>query len=154
MAISPEYAAGFFDGEGCVSITITGKNRQTKLRVMVVNTDPRILETFRLTFGGCLSKPRTLGKGWKAFRVLTFNGDEAEAFLLKIKPFSLIKIKQINLALEFKAFMRSPKRERCLFIPSPSERMPNKIICVRKPETLTKELAFKNGMHKLNKRGK
>lgn len=44
--ISPQYAAGFFDGEGCVSIALGGRNKIkcTYLRVILTNTNLEIVQ--------------------------------------------------------------------------------------------------------------
>ena len=150
---SLEYMAGFFDGEGCVNITLGGKGRQRILRVMIVNTNRIILEEFQKQFGGKLNKSRTLKENWKPFNCLTFINTHALDFLQKIYPFIFIKKRQIELAMEFREFMESPKKDRCYFQSHNSPYNSNLGCYVRKEETLKKELEFKQKMNDLNKRG-
>lgn len=49
------YLSGFFDGEGCVVI---GNNGSIQLRV--INTNLKILELFKKTFGGSIGKRKQI----------------------------------------------------------------------------------------------
>lgn len=153
--LSPQYVAGFFDGEGCVNLTVKGACKQVSLRVMIVNTDPLILDLLRIQYGGRTPAPRIHQDGWKGFRQLVLTDSKAINFLQEIAPFVIIKRPQIELALEFWRFQHLPRMQRCdLVRVGPAHRRghcPNKI--VRKPETIQKELEFKAKMHLLNKRG-
>lgn len=66
------WAAGFFDGEGCISLR-TGRNRKygNYLRVTITQTDVRPLERFLAAVGvGSIEGPRlpTNGVGKKSYR--------------------------------------------------------------------------------------
>lgn len=145
--ITLEYLAGFFDGEGCVNITTRGKSKQVALRVMIVNTDPTILQEIQQVYGGFLSKPRINKRGWKAFRQLTFVGDSAVGLLSTLLPFLRIKKRQAELAIEFWAFQKAPGRNMTKYNES------GHAFRVRKPEIISGELYFKAQMHELNKKG-
>ena len=151
--ISSAYAAGFFDGEGCVNITVMGKTRQVSLRLMLSNTDAEILSLFRLQFGGFLSKPRTLKEGWKPYRQWVITGLGALEFMKFIRKNIIVKRAQVELAIEFMKFMHLPIRERCTVHSGPIDRSQKTPIISRKPETIATELSFKDRMHILNKKG-
>lgn len=97
------WCAGFFDGEGSVGIYVRSrKHRVSKrelyeLRVIVTQKDPAPLELFREAFGG-YSRTSTSGcaKWCASSRV-------AERFLLAIRPYSVVKAEQIDVALAFQA---------------------------------------------------
>jgi hypothetical protein len=151
--LSNEYAAGFFDGEGCINITVTGKNRQVRLRVMLVNTDQDILLLFQAKYGGNLTMPKVLKDGWKPYCQLYWFGNSAIEFLSHIRPYILLKRSQIELAFEFWDFMHTPRRDRCEQVPTPREGSPNQVSLKRTPETISKEMDFKSRMHALNRKG-
>ena len=152
MRLSPQYVAGFFDGEGCVNITVRGKARQVALRVMIVNTEPMILALLHAQYGGQLPGPRQAGEEhWKPFRQLVLTGRKAIGFLEHIEPFVILKKPQIELALEFWRFQQKPRRERCDIITGQHDY--GGVRVVRKPETVERELEFKEKMHVLNKKG-
>lgn len=152
--MSPEYLAGFFDGEGCVNITIKGKSKQVALRCMLVNTDYEFLSEVQAIYGGRLTKrPNKKNPHWKPFCSIYWTDTAAINLLRTLQPFIRLKAAQVALALEFSDFMRLPKRERCIFIHSPMPGMPSRITVQRKPEVLDKELWFKDQMHVLNRKG-
>src|SRR5438093_8952343 len=96
--LSAKYAAGFFDGEGCVNITMAGHIRQAVLRVTIVNTDPAILQEFAITYDGKLLRPRSYNTRWKLFRAVEWRSKRAIAFLEAIYPYVIVKRKQVELA--------------------------------------------------------
>jgi hypothetical protein len=154
LTISPEYLAGFFDGEGCIGITVSGKERQVKLRLILVNTDYEFLEEIQRQYGGSLSRRIQKKKlTWKPFCSLEW-AHMAAADLIKIMlPHLRLKKQQANLALEFRQFMELPKEQRCLFLVRPDRAKRNRHVVIRKPETIAKELEFKAKMHQLNRKG-
>ena len=51
------YAAGFFDGEGCVNLTLSGRGKKAVTAQMILgNTDLAVLEWLRDRWGGGLYK--------------------------------------------------------------------------------------------------
>ena len=147
------YLAGFFDGEGCINITVRGKVRQVVLRIMIVNTDLTILNAVQQAFGGYVSTRLQKNPTWKPFSRVTLSGMAAFSLLELLAPYLVIKQPQVRLALRFRAFQQTPKNKRCSFVVSPTKKMPNRTICTRTPETLSKELEFKKAMHVLNRKG-
>jgi hypothetical protein len=150
--ITNEYMAGFFDGEGCINITICGKNRQTVLRVYVVNTDKDILLKIQSKFGGRLyHSDKGNNKGWKTFRCLDWRGPHAIKLLQSIYPHLLLKRPQADLAFKFYEFMQSDGRLE--IIKRPTDLAKYRVIKQRTEEAKNRELMFKNAMHTLNKKG-
>lgn len=97
------YAAGIFDGEGCVMIS---RQRNTFfLSVRVTSTDRPILDWLLNNFGG-LVNVQTPNKHVKTCRPCWYwaiHSRSASIFLSRIAPFSVIKKDQIELALEFQS---------------------------------------------------
>lgn len=94
------WAAGFFDGEGCIAIV---KPRGTyQIRAMVNQVDPRPLELLRSRFGGGLHKrergPDSPSRDIYAWQI---SCQKAEAFLRAIRPYLTVKAEQVNRALAF-----------------------------------------------------
>lgn len=154
MALTPEYAAGFFDGEGCVNFQLMryrryGKvrGRSISLRVMIGNTNLAVLRRFEETFGGSVHpKPRYAAQH-KPTWVWAASFKQAVPFLLAIQPFVIVKTEQVALALEFAAWRGTGKSVRC-DVPNPGHGA-----WVRRPDTLVREEEFKQRMHDLNRRG-
>src|SRR5258707_6208860 len=98
MLLDLRYVAGFFDGEGCVNITVSGQNRTPTLRVMITNTEPIILCMLQRQFGGQLTTPLSLNpqRGWKLHRCLDFRNSYAFNFIRKIESFCVLKNPQIE----------------------------------------------------------
>lgn len=96
------YAAGFFDGEGCVIIdSHKQKGRSTyRLTAVVSQDDPSPLYRLRDTWGGSIrpQKPRPGGRVSYQWRLST---RQAARFLQDIQQFALVKAAAIGIALEF-----------------------------------------------------
>lgn len=102
MIVSAEYAAGFFDGEG--SISLVAKNVEGRataswmLCVTVAQMNPAPLIALRETWGGTVRGPRTNGQSeWRA------QTKTAGEFLAAIQPYVIVKADVVALALEFRA---------------------------------------------------
>lgn len=117
--MSPEYVAGFFDGEGSISIIKTQFHKLksdpskrvtgTALSISIANTNLAVLQSIAAKYGGKvyhLTDKRPASKQGYLMRVL---GREKQIwFLGEIKPFSIIKREQIEIALDY----LSTQRER------------------------------------------
>ena len=114
--------AAYIDGEGSVQINTQDERRKTLvgtrrlyLRVMVSNTDPRLLLWLKSKFGGCMSfssrSPRNeprykrIGKWLVACR-------QAEAVLLACLPYLIVKKDQAEVALAFQETITPPGSKR------------------------------------------
>lgn len=101
--LSPQYVAGFFDGEGCIIVAKDSGARHNKrpsyvLRVDVANTDYRVLEMLQREFGGNIA--RSHGKNRPCYN-WQVNAQLAKKFLEWVRPYLTVKAEQAWLALEF-----------------------------------------------------
>jgi hypothetical protein len=81
MPITDQWLAGFFDGEGCVNITVAGKHRRCILRLYVVNTDYSLLQEIQKEYGGQLYRRNSSIKNWKPYCNLAWTNSQAEKLL-------------------------------------------------------------------------
>lgn len=100
------WAAGFFDGEGYISIVARNTKVGDKLykhqyiRLGINHVDPRPLQKYQQLFGGILTCAQSQGNRhirwqWK----LTCN--QAKEFILKIRPYLINKDIVADIALQF-----------------------------------------------------
>lgn len=121
--ISPQYFAGFFDGEGCASLIYcrrrawkTDPSKSTfgfRLILTVSNTDRGILDEFQRAFGGdiCLGNPRKRSPGHKPIFVWRLGGASAQiAMVSALLPHSIVKRRQLELAAAYLATAVEPGR--------------------------------------------
>lgn len=103
--ISPEYLAGFFDGEG--HVTILEANRcagyaSYRIHVGFTNKNLEVLSIIRDSFGGnMIQKKRHSVKHAQAFELRIGNRDSVRKLLTYIQPFVIIKKEQVSLGLRF-----------------------------------------------------
>jgi len=88
------YAAGFFDGEGCIMIAKNGA-----VDVRITNTALNVLQKLQSVFGGNIGN-RTQRVNKKQYSYC-FYGDNAIEFIKKIKPFLVEKLPQAETILEY-----------------------------------------------------
>lgn len=104
MKLNIHYFAGFFDGEGCISVT----NPKRGVRVVLTNTNLHVLKAFVDYFklGKISMKKRTEKDKYNkiCYMWICWNRD-AEKFLQEITPFLVIKKREGELALEYSATM-------------------------------------------------
>ena len=97
--------AGFFDGEGHISIRYVEKDNKHinfKRKVCIVNTDPMVLSMFKMSFGGTLSPRTYLLKHPKLQNAkLTYewslHSNQAVNFIMAIFPY--LKLKRLQAEL-------------------------------------------------------
>lgn len=102
--LSSDYAAGYFDGEGCVRITSNSAlgNNGFGIHVFITNTYKPILESFKFKYGGALDlRDKSTPKHRSCFQWRLSNRRDALVFLLDILPYSIEKKPQIELGIEF-----------------------------------------------------
>jgi hypothetical protein len=93
-SLSLEYIAGFFDGEGCVTV---GKNGS--LALGIVNTSlPTLLGIQEAVGGSVTSRKQKVNKPQYVWRVY---GQEALSVCDKLLPFSLEKYDQLKYGIEW-----------------------------------------------------
>lgn len=102
------WAAGFFDGEGCVLISPRSNGKFHSLFTSVTQQEPTALHLLKQRFGGNVTPDKTATSNsyerkrgavlvwrWKA------SSTEAYAFLKAIEPYCVVKAEQVRVALEF-----------------------------------------------------
>lgn len=103
------WAAGFFDGEGCVIVEISKEKKcrhgfRTSLHATVTQTSLPCLELYLKKFGGSIktSEYRTPnGRRWSVQYVWIVRNENAINFLRAIQPYTVVKREQINVALQY-----------------------------------------------------
>jgi hypothetical protein len=97
-----QYLAGFFDGEGCISLGRRSDKDQIFLSIRVTNTKLSPLKLFLKEFGGKIFRrnPKTSRSKysyfWKCYH------PQQERFITKVLiPYSIIKKEQGIIALDF-----------------------------------------------------
>lgn len=142
------YVAGFFDGEGSLTIARFGKLRKTYwLMVCLTNKNLAVLTWIQSLYGGRLQeKPRLRPERWARAFTLTINRKaDSKAFLESVQPFVRIKRQQVEHAL---AFLSLPPR-RWRYVRRPGS-WPLKITV---DDDATTRESMKLRMNELNQRG-
>lgn len=114
------YAAGLFDGEGCVTISLTRPKMQTNrrltprydLQTKISNTHRPILEWMHDNFGGVIIThyPRSKNRdasNWRQAWIWQIKCYPAQKVLELLLPYLKIKREQAILAIEFQQFSQS-----------------------------------------------
>jgi hypothetical protein len=103
--INVSWAAGFFDGEGSVSILLVNrKNKpntsEVRVVIQVTQQQPEPLELFKVAFGGTIT-PYGNGQGTKLYYKWLLTGKEkTRNFLTTLLPFLVVKRSQAEKALD------------------------------------------------------
>ena len=105
------WAAGFFDGEGCIHIgrlTARGHtNYQLIIRVSQRTREP--VDEFQRLFGGFVSTTRASSHPHKTQWLWGCSNAQAGKVLAQLLPFLIVKKSQAELAVEFQA-LRSERK--------------------------------------------
>lgn len=105
MLLSKEYIAGFFDGEGCITI----HSRNYQLRLLIGNTYINVLKNIQDTCGGRIyrnekKKYKKLSYVWET------SSNNAISFLESILPYLIVKKEEALIALDFERTKTYKKR--------------------------------------------
>src|SRR5712691_13184739 len=95
------YAAGVFDGEGCVNFSRV--RHGYSIRVFIANTDRNLLEAFRTKFGGDIGPLSLRRPGWKQGWQWRISWSRAIDFLDAISPWLRVKRQQAQVAFAWDA---------------------------------------------------
>ena len=103
------WAAGFFDGEGCVMVEMSKEARcrhkfRTSLHVTVTQTSLPCLQIYLEHFGGSIvtSNNRTPnGRRWAVQHRWVARNEEALNFLQIVEPYVIVKKEQVKAALKY-----------------------------------------------------
>lgn len=96
--ISREYAAGFFDGEGCFHVArrADGRSRHYYGVVKLAQKTPEVMQMFADEWGGKVY----YNKSWQGWQ-WHVTGDNSRLFALDMWPYLLVKKRQAELYIEF-----------------------------------------------------
>lgn len=133
--ITAGYCAGIFDGEG--SLTIRYSKGHYSIAASVGMVDPRPPYYLHREFGGSLNPIKKHGKA-RDISCWTLSGESVRQFLNAVKPFLIVKRRQVELAERFMEVYYHPKVNRKH----------------RPPEVLRLAAECRKEMMKLNRRGR
>lgn len=101
------WAAGFFDGEGYISIVSRNTKVKDKhyrhqyIRVGINHVDPRPLQKFQQLFGGKLTESKKVVGNRKSRWQWVLTCDQAKQFLIFVRPYLINKDIVADIATEF-----------------------------------------------------
>jgi len=110
--ISNEYAAGFFDGEGCVMVMKSQGHLPRpnySLKVAITNTDLEVLREFQQKWGGYVYQMQSKTKSrwqWQIAR------PGIVRFLEAVYPYLYSKKEQVEIALSYNEIVPKSNRGR------------------------------------------
>ena len=110
------WAAGFIDGEGCISFEVRKEGASTtyRLRVAASNTRKAPLRKLKRLFGGTIAVVHTGSKTHKPAWKWHVDCLTAERTLQALSGLLVVKHKQAALGLRSRAFICVPGRRRIL----------------------------------------
>lgn len=100
IKMTPEWMAGFFDGEGCVSAYL--RNGVMKLDVFVAQSNFPVIAAIAAIFR---QQPRAHCQSKRTCYSVHFTGRGCQEFLEYIKDHVIVKRQQVLIALEFVALI-------------------------------------------------
>lgn len=103
MVLSDEYIAGFFDGEGCLTVAKNGVNKIPSVRFSLVNNNRKILELVQEKYGGKLYLKIPPTEQANISYVLQIS--DFTTIIKSILPFLVIKKEVAELALKFRTLV-------------------------------------------------
>lgn len=111
------YAAGFFDGEGCIRVdrcVIKARNyTRYQLKISVGQANPDVLVQFKERFGGAISIDRyaaeTRANTRTRYQWYSWSR-HAYDFLVSVQPYLIVKADEAALAIEFYRRMKETDR--------------------------------------------
>jgi hypothetical protein len=151
--VTPQWLAGFFDGEGCISCTVAGKARRVILRLSLVNTDYALMRLIATQYHGQFVYRKAAKATWKRACHVVWTNTQATELLKQIGSLLMLKRRQAELAQEFLALRDDPNRFVMILHATNNKRSnvgPHRRIS---PEMLEKEEKIKQEFHRLNAKG-
>jgi hypothetical protein len=110
------YAAGIFDGEGCVSPYVAnthkGKYTTVRLRINVTNTSIELLEKLKTVFGVGSIRPKKRTTRQKSCWQWTVTSKQAKTVLEKILPYLIVKKDQAIAGIRISSLSNGRGRKR------------------------------------------
>jgi hypothetical protein len=112
------WAAGFFDGEGCVLVEMSKEKAckhgyRTSLHTTVTQTSVPCLQLFLERFGGSIvttENKTPSGRRWAVQYRWSVRNEKALLFLQAIEPFVVVKKEQVQAALKYPLYNEEGKK--------------------------------------------
>jgi hypothetical protein len=151
MPLSPQWLAGFFDGEGCISCTVAGARRRVILRLSLVNTDADLMRRIAVEYKGQFVQRKAPKPHWKAPCHVVWTNTQAIYLLGQIGDYIVLKARQVALAKEFLALRE--RSDRFEYHPRFENGRGRGAARVVSKVMLQQEEAIKAQFHVLNRKG-
>ena len=135
------YLAGILDGEGCFTLAKGPNGHTFNSRVLVGNTDARLIHWLHDRFGGGVSVRPRLNQRQKPCWMWTLSSAEIVPFINAVAPFLRLKREQALLLLEYRTTIGKGGNTK--------GDIPNKTTDVVR----ARRIAMKSRMQLLNQRG-
>lgn len=125
------WAAGFFDGEGCVLVELSKERGckhgfRTALHATVTQTSLPCLELFLERFGGIIvanENKTPNGRRWAVQYRWSVKNDDAIQFLKAIQPYCVVKKSQVDIAIKYPTKSQDGKKYGSKANPIPEDVM-------------------------------
>ncbi len=103
MIVQDAYAAGFFDGEGCVAVVVRSRSeKEISLVVTIGQLDNTPLDFLAKNYGGKVNRH---AKKYKDEIVYVYSwclyGENALSFMRTVRPYLICKAEEVDAALKF-----------------------------------------------------
>jgi len=112
--ITPEYVAGFFDGEGSARVRKDHSKKSgdfIRVEISIANTNMDILKAIQAQYGGQIRTIKTAKSGAKpVHRIYWSSLDNASSFIDIVYPYVIGKKLQLNLLREYLSHHSSNSR--------------------------------------------
>jgi len=102
------YLAGFFDGEGSISINVNRKLVRWSLRMTCHQVNPAPLRLLADAFGGSIHLTPRIGNQRPIYEWVA-GGKMAAAAIRVLRPYLTVKADEADVALEFHALMKADR---------------------------------------------
>lgn len=109
------WAAGFLDGDGCISCYLRGDKKQDiYIKVSAVSTRREMLDKLQLMFGGsvCAMHKENSSRNWKSSWIWTTTHRRAERVLLAVHAYLVGKHEQAVKAIEARNYVSHDRSRR------------------------------------------
>ena len=126
------WAAGFFDGEGCIIIKRVHPGNRHSVRIQVSQVNPAPIKILKELFGGHISFQTPKNKDWSSQWKWEQDSKSAVETLVKLLPYLVVKRDVAELAIQFQNLKRKGVKTT--------------------PELLTLEQGFKDKISALNQK--
>lgn len=101
------YLAGFFDGEGCISIN-RNSSQHYGLLLAAAQINPAPLFLLYQRFGGYIVRKQRPTDRYRAVHQWRSSGREAADVLRQLQPYLVVKKEEADIAIEFQELMAVP----------------------------------------------